>query len=334
MVNQVMSLELAVGLAHETKRNITVHYMVNNGDSLYQNKKVPVYTPSRWYNNQRASFINQDHFPHILDLLDIPDVGISFIDEKVEAFPLETHILDPMAYRYYYSSSSEMSDDEHEFAEGRERLDLSGVPHLKGTLGWYSRFFYNRSKELDLVLSQVKFKKEYQDLADQICSAIGPFIGMHLRLSDHIKMFNTTQDMFESRLSQVEGSPLPIVVSTCEPGNPMVVKNRKRFILLDEYIIANFSKQFKELPYQDEVTFGLICCLVMCRASEFIGTSGSTYTGYIQRLRNQYNLVEDWKFFDIDSSQTNTKYSWNDYDLTVDRKMWWREWRESKLEIT
>ena len=70
LINQVMSLELAVGLSHETGAPVVVHYVSNNGDNLYDFKKVPIYTPSRWYNGQREGFTNPDQFPHLLDLLE------------------------------------------------------------------------------------------------------------------------------------------------------------------------------------------------------------------------------------------------------------------------
>jgi hypothetical protein len=169
------------------------------------------------------------------------------------------------------------------------------------------------------------------DLAKKISKSLGSFQGMHLRLSDHIKMFNTTQDMFESWLSIYENNGLPIVVSTCEPGNKMIQDNKHRFILLDEYIVNNFKDDFMSLPFQDEVIFGLICNLVLHDSVNFVGTSGSTYSGYIHRVRNQRG-VETWDFFDNPPKAIALPYSWNGYPLDNGRKMWWREWKESKLK--
>ena len=153
---------------------------------------------------------------------------------------------------------------------------------------------------------------------------------MHLRLSDHIKMFETTQGMFEDWLNKFEQNNIPIVVSTCEPGHKMVQENKHRFILLDEFIVKYFADEFKSLPYQDEVIFGLICNLVLQDSVNFVCTSGSTYTAYIHRIRNQKG-IETWNFFDNPQEASGTPYSWNNYNLDLGRKMWWREWRESKL---
>jgi len=230
---------------------------------------------------------------------------------------------------YYYSNKPSISDDEIAFAEGRQRLPLDKDLHVKLTLGWYSRFFYDRSPELNKAISSVKFKKEYTDLAKKIYYSIGHFQGMHLRLSDHVNMFNTTQEMFEEWLDKFGQNNLPIVVSTCEPGHRMVQNNKHKFILLDEYIVNNFAEEFLALPFQDEVVFGLICNLVMHEADIFVGTSGSTYTAYIHRNRHKRG-VETWDYFDNPPKAEGTPYSWLGNPLDPGRKMWWREWPESK----
>lgn len=330
MINQVMSLELAVGLAHETKKDLIVHYVSNAGDDLYNSRNVPIFTPSRWHNEQRKDFTNPDQFPHLLDLINFNE-DLTFIDTKIDFFKQEEFVIDDTLNGYYYSNENEISENELLFAEGRQRIPLDKNLHLKKTLGWYSRFFYNRSTELDNALKSVKFKDVYVDLAKKISNSLGSFQGMHLRLSDHIKMFDTKQDMFESWLSIYENNKLPIVVSTCEPGNKMIQDNKHRFILLDEYIVNNFRDDFMSLPFQDEVVFGLICNLVLHDSVNFVGTSGSTYSAYIHRVRNQKG-IETWDFFDNPPKAIGSPYSWNGYPLEGGRKMWWREWQESKLK--
>jgi hypothetical protein len=330
MINQVMSLELAVGLAHETKKDLIVHYVSNAGDDLYNSRNVPIFTPSRWHNEQRKDFTNPDQFPHLLDLINFNE-DLTFIDTKIDFFKQEEFVIDDTLNGYYYSNENEISENELLFAEGRQRIPLDKNLHLKKTLGWYSRFFYNRSQELDNALKSVKFKDVYVDLAKKISNSLGSFQGMHLRLSDHIKMFDTTQGMFESWLSIYENNKLPIVVSTCEPGNKMIQDNKHRFILLDEYIVNNFRDDFMSLPFQDEVVFGLICNLVLHDSVNFVGTSGSTYSAYIHRVRNQRG-IETWDFFDNPPKAIGSPYSWNGYPLEGGRKMWWREWQESKLK--
>lgn len=332
MINQVMSIELAVGISHITNSPVLVHYVSNNGDQLYDFKTVPIYTPSRWYNAQRSGFTNPDHFPHLTDILEW-DADLILIDQKIERFPQERQCIENLSFDYYLSHEQDITNRETSFADGRKRLELTDNIHLKGTLGWYSRFFYNRDPGLDKALASVKFKKEYIGLADEICNSLGNFQGGHLRLSDHIRMFNTTQEMFESGLDKLEQNNLPIVISTDEPGHKMVLDNRHRFILLDEYIVNNFANQFKQLKFQDEVVFGLLCNLVMHKARRFIGTSGSTYTAYIHRVRYNSGMNEQWEFWDNPNQSYFGEFSWDGYDLESGKKMWWREWPESKLNF-
>jgi hypothetical protein len=332
LINQVMSMELACGLSVKSNMNIVVHHLSNNGDQLYNFKKVPIYTPSRWYNPQRSSIIDDESFPHLSDLLQW-NSDIILIDEKIEKFPQESNVIENMMLDYYYSDEKELSEDELKFAEGRSRLLIESGIHLKGTLGWYSRFFYNRDNNLDSMLSTVRFKDEYYEFAKMITGSIGNFVGGHIRLSDHKKMFNTTIEMFENGLSVLESYKLPIIISTDEPSNLMIQKNKHRFILLDEYIVDNFVKEFTNQKFREEVVFGLICNLIMHNSEYFIGTSGSTYTGYIQRMRNLNGKNETWHFFDEPKYISTGPYSWNGDFLDGSKKMWWREWPESQLNI-
>ena len=80
LINQVMSLELAAGLSHEMKSPVIVHYAKYNSDpKLYNTNSIPIFTPSRFYNQQRQGFTNPDQFPHLLDLLDF-DPNLIFIN--------------------------------------------------------------------------------------------------------------------------------------------------------------------------------------------------------------------------------------------------------------
>jgi hypothetical protein len=67
----------------------------------------------------------------------------------------------------------------------------------------------------------------------------------------------------------------------------------------------------------------------MHEADNFVGTSGSTYSAYIHRNRNQRG-IETWDFFDDPPKAEGVPYSWLCYPLDPGRKMWWREWPESR----
>jgi len=332
MINQVMSVELAVGLAHETTRQIVMNYISSSGDTLNA-VRVPVYAPSLQCNPQREGFCSTNRLPSIFDLLDIP-TSMILIDEDIQRFPQEDVCYSNVITDYYYSSADHVSEQELHFAEGRKRLHFEDGKnvHLKNTLGWYSRFFFNRSPQLDLELSKVRFKQEYLDFADLVVNSLGDFQGIHLRLSDHrVKMFETLEHEYAQALDRLEDNGLPIIICTDEPRDSMVQENLQRVTLLDEYVVSEFAEEFRRLPYNDEIVFGLVCMLVMERARYFIGTSGSTYSAYIQRRRNQQGMSMPWEFLDNPEQDATGPYSWNGYQLNAVQKMFWREWPESRL---
>ena len=91
LINQVMSLELATGLSNELNIPAIVHYAQYKADlNLYNTDSIPIFSPSRFYNQQREGFTNPDQFPHLLDLLDF-DAEIIFIVSRYYTLS-QTHI--------------------------------------------------------------------------------------------------------------------------------------------------------------------------------------------------------------------------------------------------
>lgn len=66
-------------------------------------------------------------------------------------------------------------------------------------------------------------------------------------------------------------------------------------------------------------------------AGGFIGTPGSTFAGYIQRNINQTRDI-DFKLFG-EEYQPKGKYTWNGHFQSTITKQWWREWKESKINV-
>jgi len=334
MINQLMSFELAIGLAYETKRTVVIHNMVC-GDFEEFGKRLAIYTPLRHSEFKRdVPLLNNDNSPHIKDLIDWDkSLNIVLIDENIEKFPQEDFVYEDIQYCYY--SNNESTYIENIFSEGRERLNFIKEKnfHLKNTLGWYSRFFFNRSSGLDKALSSVKFKKEYLNFAEMVAKSIGDFNGVHIRLTDHaIRMFDTKEEMILNGLNSFDDE-LPIVICTDDPNNIIFNKINKNIIIIDDYIFKNFKKEFLSLPFTDEIVLGLVSNLIMHYSKDFIGTSGSTYTAYIHRNINQKTNNMKWKFFDNPNTNNNGPFSWVNYSLPLNAKMWWREWDESKINV-
>lgn len=323
LFNQITSIELGVGLSFQTGRPIIWHNINNPFNNDY-NARVPIYSANYAYND-RNGLVDKDIYPKITDLLDWNNKESNvFIDDIVEQFSADAVKINNLM-EYCVSDPTDL-----EFIDGRAVLDLDNNfdYDIRKTLGYYSRFFNNRSEALNNELLSVRFKPEYYQLAEQIAKSLGNFNGAHLRLTDHIVRVSTQSDAFNSGLSQLQGN-LPIVLSTDEPNNSIITNSEYNLILLDKYILRNFYNEFRQLQFKEEVSFGILNNLVMHYSKDFIGTPGSTFTGYIQRNINQTRDIK-FKLFGEDYQPTG-KYTWNGHFHDTVTKQWWREWKESKV---
>ena len=326
LFNQITSVELGVGLSEITGRQLVWHNINNPPNTKFDGKRVAIYSANYEYNN-RGKKIELGVFPKITELMNWKNKENNvFIDDIVDVFSYDTDNIKNLM-RYYYSDKENL-----EFSEGRSLLSLDNEKDwdIRKTLGYYSRFFDNRSKELNNAISSVRFKDEYYEISERIAKSIGDFNGAHLRLADHKPMINTTAESFNQGLSKMSGS-LPIVLSTDEPNSSVIRNSDYRVLLLDRYILNNFYEDFKTLPFREEVSFGIINNLVMHHSKDFIGTPGSTYTGYIHRNLNQKSNI-GFKLFCEEDHKITGRYSWNGYtNKDTFTKQWWREWEESKI---
>lgn len=327
LINQLMSIELAVGIQYITQNDICI-YNVGNGS----NGNEAIFSASKNFNKRK--FINNDNFFTINKILEW-NTKDRFAFVKRNQLNIEESTLEVENLMLYYFDF--LTQEDTEFSEGRQRIEFTSNMHLKNTLGWYSRFFNNRPKDLDDILRSVRFKPEYYELSKIIANSLGDFNGLHLRLTDHIpQRVSTTVEMFDGAIEKINNNK-PLVLCSDDVNNDVIKQSKYNFIYLDKYILDNFGKEFASFQYTDEVSFGILNNLVMHYSDKFIGTIGSTYSAYIQRSMNQTRDIE-WLWFDyIDNpiyEESGTgKYSWNSSKklYTID-KQWFREWKESRLK--
>jgi hypothetical protein len=331
LFNQITSLELAVGLSNRSQKPLVFHNINNPPNPEYNNARVAIYSANYKYNS-RSHLIDSNVFPNISDLLDWENKDCNiFIDDAISNFTYEDLRIDNMMF-YYSVPSHDYTKEEENFSEGRKRLFLNDYNniHLKKTLGYYSRFFFDRDSSLDKSLSSVRFKPEYYELAEKIALSIGDFNGAHFRLTDHKKMFDPDNNILDSGINKINNR-LPIVMCTDQPDSELIKKSSYNYLLLDDYILNNFYKDFREFRFKEEVSFGILNNLVMHYSKDFIGSPGSTYTGYIHRGLNQKRDIQ-WRIFGEEEHDQNGPYSWNGYnDKDSFTKQWWREWKESRI---
>ncbi len=331
LFNQITSLEVGVGLASRYKKQLVIHNISNPPNGDYGGARVPIYSANYKY-NERSNLIDSNIFPNISDFLEWENKeNTILINDIVDSFTYEDLRIENLM-KYYSTLISAYNNKEDFFSEGRERLLLENYNnvYLKKTLGYYSRFFFDRDSVLEKSLSSVKFKTEYYQLAEIIAKSLGTFNGAHFRLTDHKGMFDPDTNVLDFGISRIDNG-LPIVMCTDQPNSELIKKSSYKYLLLDEYILNNFYREFQDLKFKEEVSFGILNNLVMHYSQDFIGSPGSTYTGYIHRGLNQKRDIQ-WKIFGEDEHIEIGPYSWNGYNSKDSlTKQWWREWKESRL---
>ena len=333
LFNQVTCIENAVALSHFLKKDLLIHHIFNKPWSSDIEKGIGIYSANRWYNKRK--FVNNDLTPRITDLIDVHPYGeVEYLDKELN---IEANV-----FTQYFYNFSDNAFNEDKFCAGKRKFMPEFIDHysFKWTLGWYSVFFMNRTPEVEKALSLTKFKPEYQQFAKMIADSLGDFVGAHIRRTDHRFDYATEEQVMEGMATLAPG--YPVVVATDDPWSKTVLNTGA--LVLENYIEKEFSKEFQELKFTDEVTLGLISNLVMCHAKDFIGTQGSTFTGYIQR-----HVGGNMRLFGEMPYEQTGPYTWNGYKFPElrsaeeNKKMnytsvlhewdvhWWREWPESKL---
>jgi hypothetical protein len=321
LFNHVLSLETAVGVQHKSGSEIVFY---DDGKMFWINK------PSS-FDKKYKDMISMQQKQRIDNLFCWDSSNNFTFDYNITENNLTNIRQYDMSNVFLVDQNKEMVNIS-EFGGTRAPIFLDEKDlNLTNTLVSYSYFLYHRDLELDKKISSVSAKKEYKELAKKIADSLGEFDGIHLRVTDFpIYVYRVTEDMFNKAISSFD-SGRKIVISTDDPDSDMLKNIGKSAILLDKYIYENFFNEFKALPINDEIVFGLINNLVMHYSKDFIGTLGSTYTSYIQKNRINMGLNPSWKFFNDLNYQKTGKYSWTRYPIADNAKGWWREWEECLL---
>lgn len=373
--NTWMSIEIAIGLAKITNRKLVLY-----GSGAVKGD-LKTLEGGRYHYNRTGfeEIISQNNRPKITDLLE----KLSLLSLNYSDLILEFDIDNAKKVQKNSEQllgciflSNENLGKLNGAVESKRLKDFRGerkiltdpdkeIWHIDGnTLTYYSRFFFDPPASLFLELEKIKPAVCYEDLAQKISSSLGYFNGVHIRLTD-FKKFRPQDVNYSSKIIDIlQGSfrkDTRLVIGTDESENSEffepLIKAFPNSVFLDHWILENFSKEFKMLPFRDEQTLGLISNITLWDSQEFAGTLGSTFTGFIHRnwarkissqkksrgknsvlwrftnhgydnrLSNIYNKFENGVFLDIKSGH----YSWNriDYPENFGSPSWVREWPEA-----
>jgi len=359
--NQLMCVELAVGLAHATGRSLVLYGNWNSQGGLRS-----IMGGHSWHVPEaHAGVVDNSRVPTILDLLE--NLPVARVDYRVFLEFTRSRALSrvdcPLALLdAFFVDALGPHEDVESFSCGRFALTdpPEDVFHLyRANLGYYSRFFYNPSPELSARIAGVHLRQPYLELAHAAARTIKPFNALHVRLADFRNAMDVGKLFPDDRsYGRVIADALCahfspdelLVISTDEPGAEGVfapVRERfRRTVMVDELLTGPFATQFRSLPFHDEVTFASVCQAILCEANDFIGTPRSTFSGMIHRAVHSRPALfgKPFKFtfsgfadgtaaFDrgIYLEAGEGPYSWNRLRIPASegQKAWVREWPEA-----
>jgi len=361
--NDLMSIEMAVGLAHLTGRTLVFYGSADDDDNIF-----PV-RGGHWQQVQesRKELIDQSRRPTILDLLEplpVPTLPLADLRRLTREYGLQVSDSDiRLPLTVFITASNVPLEWCEAFAAGR-RIIYNDPPediwHLyECNLAYYSRAIYPLKQEALDVLSGVQIRSEYRSLAALVAADLGPFNGLHMRLTDFRTFLPYAGDDYASAvlktLQEVFDPRLPLVISTDESHNVeffagiLAAFPHTRFV--DDFIVNHHADAFRALPFNDESAFGVVCNLVMRHANQFIGTPGSTFTGLIHRAWGNRCAalglpLEALEFRYVTSGASpgsvpfsrgayvvvrTGPFTWNRIEIAqpTDMLSWYREWPEA-----
>ena len=248
-----------------------------------------------------------------------------------------------------------------DFAHGRTRFltppdSLAAIVSINARLlSFYSFFFFARPaqlRQLHAVIRGVRPRLPYVEAGAAITASLGRYAAVHIRRSDltiGIPAYkNVTPDDVASNLEQLLDVEERVVVCSEVPASDQLFDPlRKRFpsvSFANDIILDDHNQTFFSLPRHEDNALGLVTQQIATRASRFVGTMGSTFTGLIHRERlardprERFLYTADFTppgptFCDGEFQEIAPgAYSWNRIALNYspDVLAWFREWPEAR----
>lgn len=324
LINQLMSVEIGSSISFLEKVDINF-FNVKHKD--YDGIYIP------WSNTVRVKEFKKKYKPNIFEIINMPkDINFKIVEDFFND-NYEKH--ENIVSKYYKCNDG---DYENNFSEGRKKIILNknkSNVFKKNCFSFYSRFFYNRTKDLDIFLNKIKFKDQYVDLAKKISLSFKNFCSIHFRLTDHAHNYKSNQEERMSFIKKIESFEKKIILST-DDKDLLSKEFGNKYLFVDDIILNDFKNDFLNLDFHDDVILGLISLLVLSHSDYFIGTPGSTFSSYIHRLRFLNNKENCFLFMNSRFNENfiqDGPFSWNGFKCDTLTKNWWREWPECKLMI-
>lgn len=349
--NELLSVELAVGIAHLTGRTLVL-------DGAYAPGAAP---------DARADRASPPLAPRILDLVDdlpVPIASRAELQTRITAAKPSILAPDIRLAEAVFVDAARVHDEEtlREFAGSRAVFPdpVEEVLHLQASnTGYYSRIIYAPRPSFYATMERVAPRKPYGELAAAVAESLGRFNAVHVRVGDFRQLMpyrglDYAQEILRN-LAENLSSDETLAIFTDEPENvdffAPIVAHFSRHVFLASLIGSDFARDFRHLPFHEDAALEWVSNLVLRGAQEFVGTPGSAFSGLVQRhvaiaqaRRDLFHQPRGFKFTypghaTIDVPFENGiyletrpgRYSWNriDWPLSEEAKSCYREWPEA-----
>ena len=317
-VNRLTSLENAHAICRATQSNVLVH----SND----------YLSSEHRNLGNRNGILGKQIPRLSDLVNTPD-GITFTKTNLSGHSVFHHNQPTEKKLFHTCLSIDGTLPSKEFLDWRQKVVYlqKGVNYeFVETLGWRGIIFWAQDASVRASLfaeSEIVMRIPYVELAKTISDELGDFASIHVRRKD-MREFNSSNDQdVEYSIKDILDYRTKLLF-TDEPESTKWIVDKYGFMLFDDFLYDQKQK-FTNLPFSDETVFGLVSLLVACESNDFIGTLGSTYSGYIHRaVRKKAGKNYLWKYFKDTKIDNNSKWEWQKYEIEPAWKVFWRQYDE------
>src|SRR5690242_6931487 len=249
LAQDVLSVELAVGIAHLTDRTLVLY---GDGDTAPG--------PARGVAGRAR--------PGVLDLLDdLPVPTLSYGEYRTRFASGGLTAFDaglPLARAVFAERGAKR--DAADIAAFAGRRTIFGdcdhdILRLKDSnLGYYSRLFYAPPGSFYGAMERVRARKPYREFADSISAGLGRFHGVHLRVDDFRRFMpyrglDHAQEILRTLEANLPDDEL-LVIATDEPQNheffAPITERFRRHVFVDQLIAGDHGAAFRAMPQAGE----------------------------------------------------------------------------------
>lgn len=293
----------------------------------------------------------------VSELLEIPNRRVNKIDRSIQ-----NKIGFQLVYSHFATTEAMRSKFEgtvvwDSFSVGRIPLvredllayDLIEWTHSKVSSVAYFFFLERAAKDELLKSVAIRYRSDIEELATRVGQAVGPYYGVHIRLSDFLGFgedeYSFKADRFKRFLNSVfPERSLPVLIATDALYEKELIASafgEFKTIFIDEMMFDQYRDAYAALEFTDYNVLTILNQLLCGSAARFVGTYRSTVTGIIHRIRQERLQDREFYFWPDErvrkvisddgklAPDRSGFFDWNRFSVfseTHQQMAWMREW--------